>query len=590
MYFREKVACADIGQQTYFIPCAETKKFGVLQQRKSATMTKSNQFPYTTLFALLGALFFLPFLGGVHLFDWDEINFAEIAREMLATGDYLRPQINYEPFWEKPPLFVWMQALSMHVFGVNEYAARFPNAVCGILTLMFLYRIGQRLHNPQFGLIWAGAYLGSVLPFLYFKSGIIDPWFNLFIFAALYQFILFYWQKDGLGLTLKRNKWTYLLLGGFCLGLAILTKGPAAYLIVCLTLGVYWVYKRFRFYVNVSQFLLFSAMALLAAGLWFGVEFIKNGPWFFQEFIRYQIRLFQTEDAGHGGFPGYHFVVLLLGCFPASVFALRALGKLPQSSRPFQEDFRRWMKFLFWVVLILFSLVQSKIVHYSSLAYFPLTYLAALCIQHLIKGEIVFKGWIKKLLWGIAALYFLLINALPILALNIAALKPLFAKDAFAVSNLGAQVNWTGLEVLPAWFLLLVLFLVQKSWKKQALERGFLYLFGGSTVFVFLTLVFFIKRIEGYSQRAVIEFFEAHSQEDCYISTHAYKSYAHLYYAQKRPQSNPKHSDYEWLLRGPVDKPTYFICKIHRAKELSNEPTLEEIGRKNGFVFWKRKN
>jgi len=61
----------------------------------------------------LALLFFVPFLGGVHLFDWDEVNFAECAREMLATGDYLRPQIDYEPFWEKPPFFIWLQALSM---------------------------------------------------------------------------------------------------------------------------------------------------------------------------------------------------------------------------------------------------------------------------------------------------------------------------------------------------------------------------------------------------------------------------------------------------------------------------------------------
>jgi 4-amino-4-deoxy-L-arabinose transferase-like glycosyltransferase len=60
-------------------------------------------------------------------------------------------------------------------------------------------------------------------------------------------------------------------------------------------------------------------------GLWYGIEIMQNGTWFVEEFIRYQIRLFQTKDAGHGGFPGYHVVVLLLGCFPASVFALRAL-------------------------------------------------------------------------------------------------------------------------------------------------------------------------------------------------------------------------------------------------------------------------
>ena len=53
-----------------------------------------------------GAILFLPFLGHVHLFDWDEINFAEAAREMLLTQNYMRVQIDFQPFWEKPPLFI----------------------------------------------------------------------------------------------------------------------------------------------------------------------------------------------------------------------------------------------------------------------------------------------------------------------------------------------------------------------------------------------------------------------------------------------------------------------------------------------------
>ncbi|MCU0318608.1 MAG: glycosyltransferase family 39 protein, partial [Flavobacteriales bacterium] len=99
----------------------------------------------------VAALLFVPGLGAVHLFDWDEINFAEIAREMLATGDWSRPQIDYRPFHEKPPLFIWFQAVSMKLFGVGEFAARLPNALCGMLTLLVLYRIGDQLRGRVFG-------------------------------------------------------------------------------------------------------------------------------------------------------------------------------------------------------------------------------------------------------------------------------------------------------------------------------------------------------------------------------------------------------------------------------------------------------
>ena len=105
--------------------------------------------------ALGAALLFIPFLGKVHLFDWDEINFAESAREMIASGDYQTVRIFFEPFWEKPPLFIWLQVLALKLFGINEFAARFPNAICGILTLLVLYNLGKKLYNPKFGLIWA---------------------------------------------------------------------------------------------------------------------------------------------------------------------------------------------------------------------------------------------------------------------------------------------------------------------------------------------------------------------------------------------------------------------------------------------------
>ena len=197
---------------------------------------------YSLGFALLGALFFIPFLGGVHLFDWDEINFAEISREMLILKDYTRVHVNFEPFFQKPPFFFWLQAGAMALFGVGDFAARFPNALCGIITLPLLFRMGQRLKGTRFGVLWAGAYFGSILPFLYFKSGIIDPWFNLFIFLGLYYFILFHWKKNQYSdIVLAKNRWWYLFLGGFWIGMGILTKGQVAYLVAVLTMGVYWV-------------------------------------------------------------------------------------------------------------------------------------------------------------------------------------------------------------------------------------------------------------------------------------------------------------------------------------------------------------
>ena len=125
-------------------------------------MNKYNPIKIQVIIVILAALAFIPFLGRVHLFDWDEINFAEAAREMIVTKNYLTVQIDFQPFWEKPPLFIWMQALSMKLFGINEFAARFPNAICGIITLLVVFNIGRKLRDNRFGILWVLAFAANI--------------------------------------------------------------------------------------------------------------------------------------------------------------------------------------------------------------------------------------------------------------------------------------------------------------------------------------------------------------------------------------------------------------------------------------------
>ena len=344
-----------------------------------------------TWITCISALLFIPFLGGIPLFDWDEVNFAEVAREMILTGDHSRPYIDFVPFWEKPPLSFWMQALSMQIWGINDFAARLPNALCGIVSLNVLYIIGRRLYDHRFGLLWVLAYGGSLLPHLYFRSGIIDPWFNLFIFTSLY----FLFRKSSVQST---------LIAGVLLGLAVLTKGPVAFLIVLLVVLSYWILRRFRGDLSVGRFIVYSITAAFVFGTWYGVETIRNGPWFVMEFTRYQWELLIKPGAGHSGFPGYHVVVLLFGCFPASVLAIQPLFRRTGGNE-LQRKFKLWMCILLLVVLVLFSIVQSKIVHYSSLCYFPLTFLATLYVWDLLQEQGRLGMWQKLGINAIALLF-----------------------------------------------------------------------------------------------------------------------------------------------------------------------------------------
>lgn len=542
----------------------------------------------TWFWIFISILFFIPFLGGVHLFDWDEINFAELAREMVVTGDFLRLQINYEIFTEKPPLFFWLQAICMKLFGVGEFAARLPNALLGVVVLPFIYTSGKFLIDRRFGYLWALSWFGSILPFLYFKSGIIDPYFNFFIFGGIYFFIKYIWSKSSYReLYFSKSIHTYFWLGGIFIGLGILTKGPVAYLIPFLTIVVYWVINRFRLFISIFNFIKFSLIALLVFLVWFSVDALFHGPDFLVEFTIRQWELLTTSDAGHGGFPGYHFVVLLFGCFPASIFAIRGMGKFP--AMPFHaRDFQRWMIILFWVILILFSLVGTKIIHYSSLAYYPLTFLSALTLWHIIQNRIANRRWHSMLVLIIGLLIAIVSLALPWAGMNPEVIMPLLEKDPFAMANMNAEVPWSGWDFLPGIWLLLVLLAFGFNSRKAA-STSFRILFFGMAIWVFMALIFFVGKVERISQRAAVEFFEEQAHKEVYVTTFGYKSYVPWFYARVQPYDHPKATDQQWLLHGDTDKPVMISAKI-----TSRDRLEQEIGdavflyEKNGFLFYRR--
>lgn len=534
----------------------------------------------------LGAIFFLPFLGGVHLFDWDEINFAEIAREMVVTGDFLKMQMNYEVFTEKPPLFFWLQALSMETFGVGEYAARLPNAILGILVLPYLYQLGKFLLDKTFGFLWALSWFGSILPFLYFKSGIIDPYFNFFIFNGILFLVFAAWKHRG-NERLKKSVSTYLILGGISIGLGILTKGPVAYLLVLLTFGVVVAVRKFKFPVSALRFIGFSFVGLLVFLVWFAVDWVFRGPDFFIEFTIRQWELLTTGDAGHSGFAGYHVVVLLLGCFPASIFAISSFKKRRDINAEV-TDFQFWMKVLFWVVLILFSLVGTKIIHYSSMAYYPLTFLSALSLHRWIElGKSSKKGWNVGVL-SIGSIVLIASIALPFLFGNKEYLMPLVEADPFATANMNAEIHVNGWDYLPAFIIAasLALYLYFKNEPKKAAYS----LFFGTGLWVFAGLIFFIGKVEATSQRANIQFFEDQAGEQVYVTTYEYKSYAPWFYARVMPQN--RHSmatNQEWLLHGENDKPVRISVRINKVEKFVEDiPDANLLYEENGFYFYER--
>lgn len=536
------------------------------------------------LIVAVAFIFFVPFLGSVRLFDWDEINFAECAREMIVRGDYLHMQIDYRPFTEKPPLFVWCQAVSMHLFGINEFAARLPNAIVGIITLLVLHHIGRRIHGNDFGLLWPMIYLGTLLPHFYARSGIIDPLFNLFIFLSVWQIIRA--ELDGKGRPLQ---------AGLFASLALMTKGPVGLGLVVLTSLVMWVWQRRSGQAPfpVWNLLVIILVAMSLPALWLGIDAMQNGPKFLVENLEYQWRLLTTGEAGHAQPWYYHSVILLIGCYPASLFFFRGLTSSHDEHHT-HRTMRRWMTVLFFVVLVVFSAVTTKIVHYSSMAYIPLTYLAATQIQAMIRGSRVWGRGLKIAVLIIGLVLTSVAVIVPWAFMNSEWMLSLPSfRDAFLRQAMSRKVEWIGIEPLIG-LILLIGIIGALITSRRSMRSAMILLFGSVAVFIAAFLPLVAPRIEAYSQGAALDYYASLRGRDVYTKPLTMKSYAHLFYTQKPYHLSSAAKGIAadawepWLMSGDIDHPATFVCRVNDAANWSSVTTLREKYRDGGFIIYER--
>jgi len=546
-----------------------------------------SEFPTWLFLLLIGLLVFVPFLNGVHLFDWDEINFAESAREMLLTHNYRMVQIDFQPFYEKPPFFIWLQALSMSYFGVNEFAARFPNALIGIATLITVYNVGKRYFDASFGKWWAMLFACSILPQVYFKSGIIDPSFNYFIFLSLYMLFNISIKDDFESPKMRRknHRW-YMVASALAAGIAVLIKGPVALGIIVATVSVVLFINRGKLNFNLTDFIIWLVVITIVIGTWLSIEIRANGLGFIDNFIAYQIRLFSTEDAGHGGPIYYHLVILLIGCFPASILCLESFRRNADDTLH-QVSFKRWMIVLLVIVLCIFSIVKTKIIHYSSLCYFPVTFLGAYYIHHLMNNrwKWTWRQYVPVLLMG--TIFAFIIAAAIWVGVRHTHL-PFFDKDPFASEALKAVVYWNQQElIMPIAFMVALIIGLILVWRQQVVA-GLGTILIATCLFTNLMMALIVPRLEKYSQGAMIEFLQSKKTEDCYIEVLGFKSYAQLFYFDKKAPKDKKELDVQQLVWQPISKPLYIVSRVNKTEGLLSSDKFQELYRKNGYVFYKK--
>ena len=468
------------------------------------------------LFSIAYLLLFIPFIGHVHLFDWDEINFAEAAREMILTGDWLNVQINFEPFWEKPPLFIWIQALSMSIFGINEFAARFPNVLIGLVTVLILYFSVKKRYGHNASIYSVLFYTGSFTPHFYFKTGIIDPIFNLFIFLSIINLVS----------AIEKRRLINFFLAGLSLGFAVITKGPVSILLVGLTGLVYQIAYKNNFYSFRELLFILLGLLILPIG-YFGMQVTVQGWWFLNEFLIYQIDLFRYPIASHGQPFYYHFIVLLIGCFP--VFILSFSGLFFKINFSGDRNLVRFMIIMFWVVLIVFSLVTTKIVHYSSMCYIPLSIIGGVWLS---KNDRM--GTKTRLLFvAISILWMLVYCILSIPAISSSFFNDIVStieiRDKNVLSFLATDVSWSLLTLITTIiFIIISLVLAVKNSKRFIT----LYLIINTFIIsVYISSV--VPSIEKMIQGDWIGQLKTYKNKPYIHFTYGFKSYAHYFYTSQ---------------------------------------------------------
>lgn len=217
-------------------------------------------------------------LGTYPLMDTTEARYGEIARKMLELGDWITPWYEYgTPFWAKPPLSFWLTALSFKLFGVNEFAARLPHFLAGLLVIFLVW--GWALSLGRTVAIYSIAILSSAVLFL-ISAGAVMTDMTLAVGTTLVMrgfWMGLYGPID----KCRRERW--LVFIGLSIGL--LAKGPLVFVITGLPIFIWTVFfSKSKFIWNSFPWVTGGLLSIALAAPWYVLAEAKT-PGFLNYFI-----------------------------------------------------------------------------------------------------------------------------------------------------------------------------------------------------------------------------------------------------------------------------------------------------------------
>lgn len=410
-----------------------------MKSKKTESNDYSNDEFFKTLTILLVLFVFLYFfrLGSVGLIDVDEPRYPEVAREMLESGNWIVPYFNYTVRFDKPVLFYWLEALSMKIFGVNEFSARLPSVLSALLCLTILTYFIKSFFGSVTALIGALILMSCFEFATLSRFSITDMTLACFISSSIVCFFLGYNQliSSHRFVKLQVNEFTvWYVLGFVFLALAVLTKGPVA--VVLLTLVVlpfyWWIGKLDYFFKNRSFWLGFILFLVLILPWYLAVHSATKGEFTNVFFGTHNFSRYTMVVSGHKGSPFYFLPVVLIGFLPWTFFLPQAvsfiLKKGLKSLLYSTKDQVPWFS-LWWFLIIFsfFSISKTKLLTYILPLFPALSVIIALWFEQILTKQLNNKGLVIGLgvffLFSLIVIYFCLFKLNLILPREIKNLK-----------------------------------------------------------------------------------------------------------------------------------------------------------------------
>lgn len=389
---------------------------------------------------LIALLVFFTNLGGYALFDEDEPKNAVCGAEMFERGDWIVPTFNAELRTDKPILIYWWMQLSFHLFGVSEFSARLGSALLATGTLFLTYFIGRKLYSPEIAFL-ASVILATCLMFTTVGRAVTPD--ATLIFCLMLALASYLWavsrsrsghfsgtSGDTVHMAsiseLVPKSWGTAIPMYAAMGLAILAKGPIGVLLPCTIIGLFLLVSAWRKELNDGQLVLpegrwwrrwplmtlqvMRPMRILQAGLamrlmlgtvvvlavalpWYiAVGVRTDGAWLRGFLGDHNLGRFLEPKENHGGPIFYYALVLLLGCFPWSVFLPMAVWQLRNRLMrgAAWNDSDRFVACWAGVWFVFFSLARTKLPNYV-LPMYPA--LALLTARYLYEWRVSAPGW-----------------------------------------------------------------------------------------------------------------------------------------------------------------------------------------------------